>query len=245
VLAALDRRIREATNGSRTLQDLVRRMNAHEGDVTDADFREMAAATAGTPQDDWFDANVGGSALPPRPDPDAYPARNVSLAPAAVEYERDGTWTAVGDGPLPAGIPLRVRHPTAGVVVRPAGDAAALNVSGGDPATVRLPAGEARLVVRTFYGDRSRTLSVNTSADVDGDGVTNAAEREQGSDPFDAESTPGSGERTADGSPAEGDGPANSEGGPLGTANGTGPGLGVGIAAVAVLLFGGLARRRS
>lgn len=243
VLAALDRRLREATNGSRTLQDLIVRMNAHEGEVTSAEFREMAAATAGASQDDWFDAHVAGAALPPPPDPDAYPARNVSLSPRAVEYERDGTWTVVGDGPLPAGVPLRVRHPTAGVVVRPGGDAAALNVSGGDPATVRLPAGEARLVVQPFYGDRSRTVSVTTSADVDGDGVTNAAEREQGSDPFDAESTPGSGSE-GDGTSADEGGLADGDGGPLGTATGTGPGLGGGIAAVAVLLFAGWVRRR-
>lgn len=243
VLAALDRRIRAETNGSRSLQDVLRRMNDHEGEVTSDDFRAMVARTAGASQDEWLDRHVDGTALPPRPDPDAYPARNVSLAPASAEYDRGGAWTTVEEGPLPAGIPLEVRHPTAGVVVRPGPDATAVNVSGGDPATVRLPDGEATLVVETFYGARSTSVTVETSDDVDGDGVTNAAELEQGSDPFDPDSSTPAGEGGGDGD-ADGNAGDGSDDDLPDTAVGTGPGFGAGLAVLAALLLGGLAGRR-
>jgi hypothetical protein len=230
-LAALDRRIRAATNGSRSLQDVFRRVNAHEGNVTYADFRSMVAATAGGSQDGWLDRHVDGPALAPAPDPDAYPGPAVTVDPGAAEWRRGEEWVPLSETPLPAGIPVEVRHPQAGVVVRPANATAAVNVTGGDPATVRLPAGAADLRVETFYGRQSTVRTVATSEDVDGDGVANAAELQQGSDPYDASSS------TATAGPGGPDGAENrtgSEGGTdEGPALGDGPGFGVAAALAA------------
>jgi hypothetical protein len=123
-------------------------------------------------------------------------------------------------------------------VVRPAGTTTAVNVSGGDPATVRLPAGEGRLRVETFYGRNGTTVTVATSDDVDGDGVTNADELAQGSDPYDA----GSSTATPDSGLLDGGG-NGTDGGP---AFDDGPGFGVtgALVAVAVLVGWLLVRRR-
>ncbi|WP_276257550.1 thrombospondin type 3 repeat-containing protein [Haloglomus litoreum] len=233
-LAALDRRIRTATNGSRSLQDVFRRVNEHEGNVTYAEFRSMVAATAVEPQDEWLDRHVDGPALAPRPDPDAYPGPGVTVDPGAAEWRRGDEWVSLSETPLPAGIPLEVRHPEAGVVVRPADATAAVNVTGGDPATVRLPAGEAGLRVETFYGRQPTVLTVTTSEDVDGDGVTNAAELEQGSDPYDASSSTA----TPEPGPLDGGGDGDGAGTDEGPALGDGPGFGLttALAAGAALL---------
>jgi len=240
-LAALDRRIRVSTNGSRTLQDVFRRLNAHEGNVTYADFQSMVDATAGESQADWLDRHVDGSEPVPAPIADAYPAPGVTVDPAGTEWRRGDEWVSVSDTPLPAGIPVRVRHPEVGVVVRAGNGTTAVNVSGGDPSTVRFAAGEATLRVETFYGQQSTRLTVATGDDVDGDGVTNAAEIDQGSDPYDASSstaTPEPGLLDGDGNDGNGTG-----GGP---AVRDGPGFGVtsALAAGTVLLVWQLARAR-
>jgi hypothetical protein len=90
-----------------------------------------------------------------------------------------------------------------------------VNVTGSDPSTVRFAAGEATLRVETFYGQQSTRLTVATSDDVDGDGVTNAAELGQGSDPYDASSStatpepgwPSDSGGGTDGAPSVRDGP--------------------------------------
>jgi hypothetical protein len=188
-LAALDRRIRESTGGNRTLQDVFRRLNAQEGNVTYADFRAAVATTAGESHDDWLDRHVDGPELAAAPVPDAYPAPDATADPAGAEWQRGDEWVPLSRAPLPAGIPVQVRHPDIGVVVRPVDGTTGVNVSGGDPATIRLPAGEASLRVETFYGRNGSTVTVTTSDDVDGDGVTNAAELDQGSDPYDPASS--------------------------------------------------------
>ena len=118
VAAALDARIREATGGERTLQDVLRRMNDHDGEVTYEAFRGLVAAVAGTSLDGWLDAYVQSGALPRVPDdPDRYalPSPGVDsdgdgLANAA-ERERgtsvtdpdtDGDGLADGADPAPA-----------------------------------------------------------------------------------------------------------------------------------------------
>ena len=235
-LAALDRRIRASTNGSRTPQDVFRRMNEAEGNVTYAVFRSMVAATAGESHDAWLDRHVAGAELAQGPVPDAYPAPGTTAGPAAAEWRRGDEWVPLATTPLPAGIPVAVRHPEVGVVVRPAGATTAVSGPGGDPATVRLPAGEATLRVETFYGRNGTTVMVPTSDDVDGDGVTNADESAQGSDPYDADSstaTPESGRLDGGGNGTEG------------AAFEDGPGFGVTGALVAgAVLVGWLVVRR-
>jgi hypothetical protein len=250
-LATLDRRVRMATNGSRTLQDVFRRVNDREGNVTYAEFRAVVGEVAGTSQADWLDRHVDGPELAPRPDPDAYPGPGLAVDPAAAEWRRGDRWVPLSSEPLPAGIEVRVRHPDAGVVVRPAGAGQAVNVTGGDPATVRLPTGEARLRVETFYGRNATTVAVATSDDVDGDGVTNAAELEQGSDPYDAASstaTPEPGLLGEGGEGGEGDGATTGDGGASGDGpvSGDGPGFGAAGALVAlvVVTVAGLHQRR-
>ena len=236
-LAALDRRIRASTNGSRTLQDVFRRMNEAEGNVTYAAFRSMVAATAGESHDDWLDRHVAGAELAQRPVPDAYPAPGTTADPATAEWRRGGEWVPLATTTLPAGIPVAVRHPEVGVVVRPVGATTTANGSDGDPATVRLPAGEATLRVETFYGRNGTTVTVPTSDDVDGDGVSNADESAQGSDPYDPDSS------TATPEPGRFDGGGN--GTDDGPAFEDGPGFGVTGALVAgAVLVGWLVVRR-
>ena len=67
VAAALDARIRTASDGERSLQWVIARMNTHDGPVTDDDFRRFVERAAGRPLDDWFDRYVNGSALPTLP----------------------------------------------------------------------------------------------------------------------------------------------------------------------------------
>jgi hypothetical protein len=62
VLAVLDRRIRAETDGERSLQDVFRRMNDHEGKVTYAEFQEMVTSVVGHSMDGWLDRYVDGSA---------------------------------------------------------------------------------------------------------------------------------------------------------------------------------------
>lgn len=218
-LAALDRRIRESTGGDRTLQDVFRRLNDQEGNVTYADFRAAVTATAGESHDDWLDRHVDGPELAADPVPDAYPAPGATADSAGAEWKRGDEWVPLSRTPLPAGVPVQVRHPDVGVVVRPADATTGSNVSGGDPATVRLPAGEASLRVETFYGRNGTTVTVPTSDDVDGDGVTNAEELAQGSDPYD----PDSSTATDDAGPLDSDGNGTADG----PAFGDGPGFGI------------------
>lgn len=64
VLSALDQRIRNETNGQRTLDDVVYRMNTHNETVTYADFKQIVERVAGTSLDSWLDARITTSTDP-------------------------------------------------------------------------------------------------------------------------------------------------------------------------------------
>ena len=61
-LATLDARIRNDTDGNRTLQDVFRQMNRKDGTVTYDDFKRMVANVSGSNHDEWLDDHVAGTA---------------------------------------------------------------------------------------------------------------------------------------------------------------------------------------
>jgi hypothetical protein len=74
-LAALDARIRNDTDGNRTLQDVFRRMNREDGTVTYDEFTGMVANISGSDHDEWLDDHVAGTAVVSVPtDPYVYAA---------------------------------------------------------------------------------------------------------------------------------------------------------------------------
>jgi hypothetical protein len=107
VLAGLDRRIREATDNSRTLRDVYVRLNEHDT-VTYDTFRAEVTAVAGPNVGLWLDTHVDGTA------PVAPPERGQFVPggwrPALDERLlvcRDGEWVpAASAAPLPAGEPV-------------------------------------------------------------------------------------------------------------------------------------------
>jgi len=60
VLAMLDGKIRAATDGERSLQDVFRRLNEHDDPVTYAAFTDAVAAVAGRRIDAWLNRYVAG-----------------------------------------------------------------------------------------------------------------------------------------------------------------------------------------
>jgi hypothetical protein len=64
VLSALDQRIRNETNGQRTLDDVIYRMNTHDGTVTYADFKQVVESVAGTSLDSWLDTQITTKTYP-------------------------------------------------------------------------------------------------------------------------------------------------------------------------------------
>jgi|GEM_PF-3210944 len=68
VLAALDAKIRRATGRNRTLEDVWRRMNAHDGPLSYPAFRRIVDRVAGRSLDRWLDTYLKTSAVPPVPD---------------------------------------------------------------------------------------------------------------------------------------------------------------------------------
>ena len=68
VLAALDGEIRAETGGERTLQDVIRRMNAYDGKLTRAAFDDIVAEVVGHRMDAWLARYVDSSAAPRVPD---------------------------------------------------------------------------------------------------------------------------------------------------------------------------------
>ncbi|MFB9809013.1 glycyl aminopeptidase [Haladaptatus pallidirubidus] len=63
-LWALDARIRNATNGERSLFDVFDRMNSHEGTIDYGDFKRIVTNIAGQSIDPWLNQYVTTSALP-------------------------------------------------------------------------------------------------------------------------------------------------------------------------------------
>ena len=68
VIAALDAEIRIATDGERSIVDVWRLLNAHDGTVSYADFVAVVEAVAGTEMTDWLDRYVRTDAAPSVPD---------------------------------------------------------------------------------------------------------------------------------------------------------------------------------
>lgn len=64
VVAALDRKIRLASDGNRTFEDVLYLMNRHDGQVTYTDFTNMVETVAGRSMDDWLDRFVTTEAVP-------------------------------------------------------------------------------------------------------------------------------------------------------------------------------------
>lgn len=61
VLALVDQNIRTSTDGSRSLEDVFRRLNAHDGPVTFADFKRVVSEVGGHSMDAWLDRYVAGT----------------------------------------------------------------------------------------------------------------------------------------------------------------------------------------
>jgi hypothetical protein len=91
VAAALDAKLRQKTDGERTLQDVLRLMNEHEGELSYADFREIVGTVAGTSLDGWLDEYVESGALPSVPDDPAL----YTLPSPGVDSDGDGLTNAV------------------------------------------------------------------------------------------------------------------------------------------------------
>ncbi len=64
-MAALDREIRTETNGSRSLQDVMRRVNAERGTLTYAEFVGIVEAVTGEPYAEWCDEYIRTGAVAP------------------------------------------------------------------------------------------------------------------------------------------------------------------------------------
>lgn len=93
VVAALDAEIRLATDGERSIVDVWRLLNAHDGTVSYADFAAMVERVAGEDMTDWLDRYVRGDAAPPVPDQPPGLSATPDDAPAALDDDA----TAGGD----------------------------------------------------------------------------------------------------------------------------------------------------
>ncbi|MFB6173934.1 MAG: hypothetical protein ABEI39_04750 [Halobacteriales archaeon] len=112
VLAVLDRRIREQTYGHRSLEDVFRRLNRHDGVVTYDVFAQTVAEVTGEPGDAWLDRHVAGSApVAPRYGTDARTVGALALG-------------GLGIGEAPAG-PGVASSQAAGVLAGVRGDGVA------------------------------------------------------------------------------------------------------------------------
>jgi hypothetical protein len=86
VLASLDARIRNASDGNRSLLTVFRRVNGHDGPLEYDDFRQVVSNVTSDPQRAWLDARIAGrDPVTPPESPFAY----VKLS---------GTGDADGDG---------------------------------------------------------------------------------------------------------------------------------------------------
>lgn len=81
-MAALDRDIREETNGTRSLADVFRRVNAERGTVTYAEFVSIVESVSGTSYAEWCEGYV----------------RTDAVAPAATLTEEDRRGSNSGPG---------------------------------------------------------------------------------------------------------------------------------------------------
>lgn len=187
VLAALDVRIRNATGGERSLQDVFRRLNAKEGAVAYGDVHGAVTATAGEETARWLVPNVLGRSAPsPETDPFEY------VASSAADPDGDGVTNGAedeagtapfdadtdGDGLADGVEPKRGTDPTAA-------DTDADGVA--DPDEPSYPATDPLTADTDEDGLDDGTepdLGTDpTAADTDGDGLTDGAEHDLGTDP--------------------------------------------------------------
>jgi len=82
-LAVLDSKIRAETGDHRSLEDVFRRLNRHDGSVTYAVFTRTVGEVAGTSMDGWLDKHVAGDA----PVTDQYPHDSGALASGALPHD--------------------------------------------------------------------------------------------------------------------------------------------------------------
>lgn len=98
VVAALDARLRRATDGERTFDDVYRRLNAHEGELDYADFRRIVVDVGNESFGPWLDEHVAGSGQPSVPaDPSLW-----GVEPETTGDDADTTTGADGGGPTDA-----------------------------------------------------------------------------------------------------------------------------------------------
>ena len=86
-LAALDAKIRAETGGHRSLEDVFRRLNRHDGRVTYAVFTRTVSGVAGTSMNGWLDGHVAGDA----PMADQYPHDSGILASGDLLHDWSGS----------------------------------------------------------------------------------------------------------------------------------------------------------
>ncbi len=170
VVAALDDRIRRATGGERSFDDVFHRLNARDGPLTHAAFRRVVSDVAGTSLDAWIDRYVTTGASPAYPDD-----LNASYyVPGAGDPDGDGLATAAerASGTDPFAADTDGDGLDDGREVELGTDPTAVD-SDGD----------------CLDDGRERGLGTDpTAADTDGDGLDDGAELALGADPTAADS---------------------------------------------------------
>ncbi|MDY6764861.1 MAG: hypothetical protein SV377_04115 [Halobacteria archaeon] len=173
VLGALDAKIRMSTGGNYTLQDVFLRMNGRF--VTYDDFQKIVEGVAGKSLDDWLDRYVLTSASPSLPSNSTIYSKvgTGTEFSGRVEFKLRERWVSNPEI-VPAGIPIEARFKGQRSGKLEAGKNSSLIgnntlvFDGNETATV---------VVRPYYDTPERLeRKVNTSDDVDNDGLRNVYE---------------------------------------------------------------------
>lgn len=89
VFAALDARIRSATNGTRTFADVFYLLNRRSGEVSYSEFKRDVATVAGRSLNTWLDRYFTTNATPPMPDDGGW----VEQPPRSRDFDGDGIST--------------------------------------------------------------------------------------------------------------------------------------------------------
>lgn len=102
VLAALDVKIRRATDGERTLMDVFVRMTERDGQITYPEFKTIVADVAGQSFDSWLDRHVTTGRAPTVPDTPAHYISTVDGWDSDDDGVPDQRETEVGTHPFVA-----------------------------------------------------------------------------------------------------------------------------------------------